>query len=60
MSELTGPAQTSGKMRDPVEEARVKVEKILREHRPEPLEEIQQKELTRILNTAERELGSES
>lgn len=60
MSELTGPAQTSGKMRDPVEEARVKVENILREHCPEPLEEVQQKELTRILSAAERELGGES
>lgn len=60
MSELSGPAQASGVMRDPVEEARVKVEKILREHRPEPLGEIQQRELTRILNTAERELGGES
>lgn len=59
MSELTGPAQTSGTMRDPLEEARVKVEKILREHHPEPLADVQQKELTRILNAAERELGGE-
>ncbi len=57
ISELTGPGLPSGKMRDPVEEARVKVEKILREHHPEPLEEIQQKELTRILAAAEREMG---
>ncbi len=55
-SELTGPGQTSGKMRDPVEEARVKVEKILREHHPEPLEAVQQNELTRILAAADQEL----
>ena len=59
-SELTGPAQMSGKMRDPVEEARLKVESILRGHHPEPLEEIQQKELTRILAAADREMGGVS
>jgi trimethylamine:corrinoid methyltransferase-like protein len=55
-SDLTGPDITSGKMRDPVEAARVKVEKILREHHPEPLEKIQQDELNRILSAAEREM----
>jgi trimethylamine--corrinoid protein Co-methyltransferase len=55
-SDLTGPDLASGKMRDPIEAARVKVEKILREHHPEPLEKNQQDELNRILSAAEREM----
>ena len=58
-SDLTGSDLLSGRMRDPVEEARAKVELILREHHPEPLDAIQKTELTRILSAAEREMGGE-
>jgi hypothetical protein len=43
--------------RDPVEVARERVRWILDNHRPEPLEEAKQAELTRILAAADRELG---
>jgi trimethylamine--corrinoid protein Co-methyltransferase len=43
--------------RDPVEVARERVRWILNNHRPEPLEEAKQAELTRILAAADRELG---
>jgi trimethylamine--corrinoid protein Co-methyltransferase len=43
--------------RDPVEVAREKVRWILDTHHPEPLGEREQAELTRILATADRELG---
>jgi trimethylamine--corrinoid protein Co-methyltransferase len=59
-SELTGQADGSGKMRDPVEVAREKVESIIRNHHPQPLEESQQAELTRILAAADREIGGEN
>jgi trimethylamine--corrinoid protein Co-methyltransferase len=45
-----------GKYRDPVEAARNKVDWILKNYQPEPLEEAQGKELTRILSAADREL----
>jgi hypothetical protein len=44
-------------MRDPIEVAREKADWILGNHHPEPLEEIQQAELTRILAGANREIG---
>jgi hypothetical protein len=44
-------------MRDPIEVARQKVESILRDHHPQPLEAAQQSELTRILAAADREIG---
>jgi trimethylamine--corrinoid protein Co-methyltransferase len=59
-SELTGQADGSGKMRDPVEVAREKVEAIIQSHYPEPLEDVQKKELTRILAVADREIGGEN
>jgi trimethylamine--corrinoid protein Co-methyltransferase len=59
-SELTGQADGSGKMRDPVEVAREKVESIIQNHYPEPLEDVQKRELTRILSTADREIGGEN
>ena len=40
-SGLTGQAEASGKMRDPVEVAREKVETIIRNHHPEPLADVQ-------------------
>jgi trimethylamine--corrinoid protein Co-methyltransferase len=59
-SELTGQADGSGKMRDPVEVAREKVESIIQNNYPEPLEDVQKRELTRILSTADREIGGEN
>jgi trimethylamine--corrinoid protein Co-methyltransferase len=56
-SELTAQADPSGKMRDPVEVAREKVDWILSSHHPEPLDAAQQAELTRILSAADREIG---
>jgi trimethylamine--corrinoid protein Co-methyltransferase len=46
-----------GKYRDPREVARDKVEWILANYEPEPLENVQKKELARILRAADRELG---
>ncbi len=56
-SELTAQANPSGKMRDPVEVAREKVDWILSNHHPQPLDAAQQDELTRILAAADREIG---
>jgi trimethylamine--corrinoid protein Co-methyltransferase len=56
-SELTAQADPSGRMRDPVEVAREKVDWILSSHHPKPLEAAQQAELTRILSAADREIG---
>lgn len=56
-SELTTQADPSGKMRDPVEVAREKVDWILSNHHPQPLSAAQQAELTRILSAADREIG---
>lgn len=58
-SELTTQADGSGMMRDPIEVAREKVESIIQDHHPEPLEEIQKTELARILAAADREIGGE-
>jgi hypothetical protein len=46
-----------GKYRDPLEVARERVKWILDNHQPEPLEEAQQAELTKILTAADKELG---
>ena len=56
-SELTAQADPSGQMRDPVEVAREKVDWILSNHHPQPLDAAQQAELTRILAAADREIG---
>ena len=45
-----------GGYRDPLEVAREKTDWILENHHPEPLSEHKQTELTRIIDTAEREL----
>jgi hypothetical protein len=44
-------------MRDPIEVAREKVDWILSNHHPEPLETNQRAELTRILAGADRAIG---
>jgi trimethylamine--corrinoid protein Co-methyltransferase len=59
-SALTGQTDRSGKMRDPLEVAREKVETIIQNHHPQPLEPSQQDELTRILAAADREIGGEN
>jgi trimethylamine--corrinoid protein Co-methyltransferase len=56
-SEVATQADPSGKMRDPVEVAREKVDWILSNHHPQPLDAAQQAELTRILAAADREIG---
>jgi trimethylamine--corrinoid protein Co-methyltransferase len=57
LSELVNQPSPEGGYRDPIEVAQEKTDWILEHHHPEPLEEIQAKELTRILQAAERELG---
>jgi trimethylamine--corrinoid protein Co-methyltransferase len=54
-SQLTGQPRQGGGYRDPVEVAREKVDWILANHHPQPLEEKQKEELTRILKAADRE-----
>jgi len=56
-SEVAMQTNPSGKMRDPVEVAREKVDWILSNHHPQPLDAAQQAELTRILAAADREIG---
>jgi len=53
LSHEVGP---DGKYRDPVEAARDKATWILKNYQPEPMEEAQRKELTRILSAADKEL----
>jgi trimethylamine--corrinoid protein Co-methyltransferase len=48
---------SDGKYRDPEEVAREKVEWILENYEPQPLEEAKRAELSRILDAADRELG---
>jgi trimethylamine--corrinoid protein Co-methyltransferase len=56
-SELRGQPVQRGGYRDPIEVAREKTDWILDNHHPQPLEEAQQAELKRILESAEGELG---
>jgi trimethylamine--corrinoid protein Co-methyltransferase len=49
-------ARPDGKYRDPIEVARDKLDWILKNYQPEPLEEAQRKELTQILSAADREM----
>jgi len=52
-SDLTSQPAPDGSLRDPVEVAREKVDWILANHRPEPLQDVQKKELQRILALAD-------
>jgi trimethylamine--corrinoid protein Co-methyltransferase len=54
-SELTGQPKAGGGYRDPVEVAREKVEWIIANHHPKPLEQAQQDEISRILKSADKE-----
>jgi len=56
-SDVVHIPDTGGSYQDPLEVAREKTNWILENHHPEPLSENQQSELTRIIKTAERELG---
>lgn len=56
-SDLVAQPLAGGGYRDPIEVARGKTEWILENHRPQPLDQAQQAELTRILTAAEQELG---
>ena len=56
-SDITDIPVAGGGFRDPLEVAREKVDWILANHHPEPLKDAQQRELERILQSAERELG---
>jgi len=53
-SDLTGQPRLGGGYRDPLEVAREKANWILENHHPQPLDEAQQEELTRILKAADR------
>jgi trimethylamine--corrinoid protein Co-methyltransferase len=55
-SDLTRQTTPEGSVRDPIEVAREKTARILKDHRPVPLDEAQHAELTRILEAAENEL----
>ena len=54
---VTHQLDAQGKYRDPHEVAREKVKWILANHQPEPLGDVQKKELNRILENADREIG---
>jgi trimethylamine--corrinoid protein Co-methyltransferase len=54
-SDLTTQPSQDGRYRDPLEVAREKVEWILKNHYPEPLEQEKKAELTRILQAAAKE-----
>jgi trimethylamine--corrinoid protein Co-methyltransferase len=54
-SDLSAQLDPQGGYRDPIEVAREKVEWILENHQPQPLNEAQQRELKRVTNAAERE-----
>ncbi len=57
-SDLTAQPRQAGGYRDPLDVAREKVDWILANHHPQPLEEAQKAELTRILNIADKEKGT--
>ena len=59
-SEVVHIPDSVGSYRDPLEVAREKTNWILENHHPEPLNENQQKELTHIIEVAERELSQKN
>ena len=58
-SEIVHVPEEGGSYRDPIQVAREKTDWILQNHYPEPLSEMQQAELSRIIKTAESELLKE-
>jgi trimethylamine--corrinoid protein Co-methyltransferase len=59
-SDLVAQPLPGGGYRDPIEVAQEKVEWILANHQPEPLAGLQQAELARILQAADRQMGQQS
>jgi trimethylamine--corrinoid protein Co-methyltransferase len=57
LSELTDQPNGEDGYKDPIEVAWTKTEWILKHHHPEPLEDSQRRELSRILEAADGELG---
>jgi trimethylamine--corrinoid protein Co-methyltransferase len=57
-SDLSAQLDPQGGYRDPIEVAREKVEWILENHQPQPLNEKQETELRRVIRAAEREFGA--
>jgi len=55
-SDLISKPKESGGYQDPIELAIEKTNWILENHQPEPLSDVQQRELTRILQTADQEI----
>jgi trimethylamine--corrinoid protein Co-methyltransferase len=58
LSDLVNQPAKGGGYRDPLDVAREKTEWILKNHHPAPLADEQRKELSRILQAADRELAS--
>jgi trimethylamine--corrinoid protein Co-methyltransferase len=56
-SNLSGQPAASGSLRDPIEVAREKINWILENHQPQPLEAVQQDELAHVLVAADQEFG---
>jgi trimethylamine--corrinoid protein Co-methyltransferase len=56
---ITHELDSQNHYRDPREVARERVRWILKNHHPEPLDEAKQRELTRILAAADREIGND-
>lgn len=56
-SRLSGQIDRSGSLRDPLEVARQRAEQILREHQPQPLDELRSRELEKILAAARLEMS---
>ncbi|OQY20864.1 MAG: hypothetical protein B6I35_09805 [Anaerolineaceae bacterium 4572_32.2] len=56
ISDVTRQLGADGSVRDPIEVAREKTDRILATHQPEPVDEAVQAEFERILQTAEREI----
>jgi hypothetical protein len=56
---ITQEIGVDGNYRDPLEAARDKVDWILKNHQPEPLEQGKRDELSRILEVAGREMDQE-
>jgi trimethylamine--corrinoid protein Co-methyltransferase len=59
-SDLTGQPTANGRLRDVVEVAREKINWILQNHQPQPLQAAQQNELNRILEAADHQIGGRS
>ena len=60
LTEQPAPAGSaaSGRMRDPIAVARDEAARLLATHRPQPLDEAQERELDRILRSADAEIGA--